>query len=123
MIQPVTTAGHRDMRDQTLLAGPRAPIGATARQMDLLRFVTGYIEAHDGIAPTMDDICLGLGLRSKSNASALIERLEVRGLIRRIPHRARSIEVLSAPGVPHAPDGAPLHFIRADRLARRNTCR
>ncbi len=66
----------------------------TPRQRDALAFIGRYQEQHGGVSPTMSEICIGLGLSSKSGAVRLLDGLEERGALRRIPHRVRSIEIL-----------------------------
>lgn len=69
-------------------------IGLTRRQQDALNFL---IDFHDqnGIYPSFDEIKDGIGLASKSGVHRLLTALEKRGYIRRLPDRARAIEVFS----------------------------
>lgn len=83
----------------------------TPRQADLLRFIAGYQEAHDGISPTLSECVAALGLAGKSNAHRLITRLQERGHVRRLPRRDRAIELLTSPAIPRAPNGQPLLFV------------
>lgn len=66
----------------------------TAKQAQCLAFLTDRIEA-TGIAPSYAEMQAHLGLTSKSGVHRLIAALEERGRIRRIPNRARCIEVLA----------------------------
>jgi repressor LexA len=50
-----------------------------------------------GVSPSFDEMKDALGLKSKSGIHRLITGLEERGFIRRLPHRARAIEVLRLP--------------------------
>ena len=68
----------------------------TRKQHDLLIFVHKCLKA-DGISPSFDEMRDALGLRSKSGIHRLITALEERGFIRRLPHRARALEVLMLP--------------------------
>jgi repressor LexA len=52
----------------------------------------------EGVAPTRTEMMAALGLRSKSGAQRLVEALIERGYLRRLPHRARAIEILRRPG-------------------------
>lgn len=90
------------------------PFPPTRRQLDLLRFVRGFQLAH-GFGPSVQEIAAGLGFRnaSKSAAVRLVVGCEERGLLRRLPSRARSIELVDPPAIPFAPDGAPLFFVPA----------
>jgi SOS-response transcriptional repressor LexA len=92
-------------------APPEPPYPATARQMDLLRFIVGYQEASGGVAPSRDDMCRGLGFVTKSNAGRLLDGLEERGWVRLLRNRARAIDVVHAPPIPRSPDGAPLYAV------------
>lgn len=66
----------------------------TRKQAELLDFIIGRIDA-DGIAPSFEEMKEALGLSSKSGVHRLIDALVERGHIRRIPNRARSIELCS----------------------------
>lgn len=69
----------------------------TRRQIEGFDFIKGYIAAN-GFAPTFDEIGEAIGLRSKSGVFRLLERLEERGAIRRLPDKARGIELVEARG-------------------------
>jgi repressor LexA len=59
-----------------------------------------FVEKHlreSGVSPSFDEMKEALGLRSKSGIHRLISGLEERGFIRRLPHRARALEVLRLP--------------------------
>jgi repressor LexA len=68
----------------------------TARQRDLLVYIEQRL-AGDGYPPLFDEMKEALHLRSKSGIHRLIKALEERGFIRRLPNRARSIEVVRGP--------------------------
>lgn len=69
-------------------------IGLTGKQRQLLTFIVEHLEAHDGVAPSYDQMKDAMGLRSKSGIHRLINSLEERGFIERMPHRARAIGLL-----------------------------
>lgn len=79
---------------------------------DVLCYVAGYLEAHDGIGPSYQNICDALGIHSKSNVNRKMDELGARGLIARRFHRARCLEVLQPVAVPRTPQGEPLYFLR-----------
>ncbi len=68
----------------------------TKKQHELLVFIRERLESN-GVSPSFDEMKDALGLRSKSGIHRLITGLEERGFIRRLPHRARALEVLKAP--------------------------
>lgn len=68
----------------------------TKRQRDLLRFVKRYT-ANNGYCPNYDEIMQGIGLKSKNGVWRLVNELEQRGFVRRLPNRARAIEVVRMP--------------------------
>ena len=68
----------------------------TRKQMDLLNFIHKRLQK-DGVPPSFDEMKEALDLRSKSGIHRLITALEERGFIRRLPHRARAIEILRLP--------------------------
>lgn len=74
----------------------------TRKQHDLLRFIHERMR-ESGVPPSFDEMKDALNLRSKSGIHRLIIALEERGFIRRLPNRARAIEVIRLPEVPVAP--------------------
>jgi repressor LexA len=71
-------------------------IGLTTKQREMLAFIERHLEANNGIAPTYDEMALGVGVASKSGVARLIDALEERGYIRRLRNRARALEVVPA---------------------------
>ena len=69
----------------------------TKKQHELLMFINQRLAA-TGVAPSFDEMKDALRLRSKSGIHRLISGLEERGFIRRLPHRARALEVIKLPG-------------------------
>ena len=65
----------------------------TSKQLELLKFLEEKIGT-SGVAPSFEEMKYALGLRSKSGIHRLICGLEERGFLRKLPHRARSIEIL-----------------------------
>ena len=68
----------------------------TRKQFELLRFVHQRL-TESGVPPSFDEMKDALDLRSKSGIHRLITALEERGFIRRLPNRARAIEVIKLP--------------------------
>src|SRR5919205_2448888 len=68
----------------------------TAKQRELLLFVDQRLK-QDGISPSFDEMREALDLKSKSGVHRLISALEERGFIRRLPNRARALEVVKIP--------------------------
>lgn len=68
----------------------------TRKQLDLLEFIHKRLKK-DGVPPSFDEMKEALDLRSKSGIHRLITALEERGFIRRLPHRARAIEIMRLP--------------------------
>ena len=68
----------------------------TAKQRDLLLFIHNRL-TETGVPPSFDEMKLALDLKSKSGIHRLIMALEERGFIRRLPHRARALEVVKLP--------------------------
>ncbi len=64
----------------------------TSKQNELLRFIHQRLQ-ENGVPPSFDEMKEALDLRSKSGIHRLIMALEERGFIRRLPNRARAIEV------------------------------
>jgi repressor LexA len=68
----------------------------TAKQHELLRYIQRKLE-ETGISPSFEEMKEALDLKSKSGVHRLISALEERGFIRRLPNRARALEVLRQP--------------------------
>ena len=68
----------------------------TKKQSDLLRFINERLK-ESGVPPSFEEMTEALDLRSKSGIHRLIMALEERGFIRRLPNRARALEVLRLP--------------------------
>ena len=71
----------------------------TAKQRELLLFIDARLK-EGGISPSFDEMREALDLKSKSGVHRLISALEERGFIRRLPNRARALEVVKLPEQP-----------------------
>ena len=76
----------------------------TAKQRELLSYIDQRLKA-SGVSPSFDEMREALDLKSKSGVHRLISALEERQFIRRLPNRARALEVVRMPesGSPAAP--------------------
>ena len=79
----------------------------TKKQYLLLMFIDHRLN-DTGVSPSFDEMKDALELKSKSGIHRLITGLEERGFIRRLPHRARALEVLKLPE--NAPTAAKKSF-------------
>lgn len=68
----------------------------TTKQQELLTFINNRLD-EGGVSPSFEEMKDALDLRSKSGIHRLINALEERGFIRRLPNRARALEVLKLP--------------------------
>ena len=68
----------------------------TRKQHELIRFIQARLE-DTGVSPSFEEMKEALDLKSKSGVHRLISALEERGFIRRLPNRARALEVLRQP--------------------------
>ncbi|PZO72506.1 MAG: repressor LexA [Pelagerythrobacter marensis] len=68
----------------------------TAKQHELIRFIQQRLE-DTGISPSFEEMKEALDLKSKSGVHRLISALEERGFIRRLPNRARALEIVRQP--------------------------
>lgn len=68
----------------------------TPKQKELLMFIHERVK-ETGVPPSFDEMKEALDLRSKSGIHRLITALEERGFIRRLPHRARALEITRLP--------------------------
>jgi repressor LexA len=78
----------------------------TLKQKELLLFIHARLQS-SGVPPSFDEMKDALDLKSKSGIHRLITALEERGFIRRLPHRARALEVIKLPdNAPEQPEAA-----------------
>jgi repressor LexA len=70
----------------------------TAKQHELLMFIHDRLGS-TGVSPSFDEMREALDLKSKSGVHRLISALEERSFIRRLPNRARALEVLKLPEI------------------------
>ena len=68
----------------------------TVKQRELLLFIDQRLK-ESGVSPSFDEMREALDLKSKSGVHRLISALEERAFIRRLPNRARALEVLRMP--------------------------
>jgi len=88
------------------------PAMLTAKQQQLLLFIKQHLDK-GGVSPSFEEMKDALDLKSKSGIHRLISALEERGFIRRLPNRARALEVLKLP------DGVAVLPPRVDPVATR----
>ncbi|HLL32147.1 MAG TPA: transcriptional repressor LexA [Allosphingosinicella sp.] len=68
----------------------------TRKQSELLTYIQARL-AESGVSPSFEEMKEALALKSKSGVHRLISALEERGFIRRLPNRARALEILKMP--------------------------
>jgi repressor LexA len=83
----------------------------TAKQRELLLFIDDRLK-ESGVSPSFDEMREALDLKSKSGVHRLISALEERGFIRRLPNRARALEVMKLPETRPETQGATVTPIR-----------
>ena len=81
----------------------------TNKQRDLLLLIHDRM-SKTSVAPSFEEMKEAIGLKSKSSVHRLISALEEKGFLRKIPQRARAIEVKKLPE-----QLAPLKNVRPDR--------
>ncbi len=100
----------------------------TKKQLELLTFLQNYLKKND-VPPSFDEMKDALNLKSKSGIHRLVSALEERGFIRRLPNRARAIEIIKTTAIepsiksvtktlpqrPFSPNVIPGNFPRAIR--------
>lgn len=87
----------------------------TRKQSELLTYIQARL-AESGVSPSFEEMKEALALKSKSGVHRLISALEERGFIRRLPNRARALEILRMPegqSGAAAPPKAPPHPLQA----------
>lgn len=73
----------------------------TKKQHELICFINDRL-AETGVSPSFEEMKDALDLKSKSGVHRLISALEERGFLRRLPNRARALEVLKVPDRPES---------------------
>ena len=68
----------------------------TSKQRELLQFIHERLR-QSGVSPSFDEMREALDLKSKSGVHRLVSALEERQFIRRLPNRARALEVIKMP--------------------------
>lgn len=81
----------------------------TQKQKDLLMLIHARLQ-ETGVPPSFDEMKEALELKSKSGIHRLITALEERGFIRRLPHRARALEIIKLPEASAGPQ--PLQSVQ-----------
>ncbi len=66
----------------------------TRKQHELLSYIKDYIAKSGGVAPSFEEMKGAIGIASKSGVHRLLQALEERGLVRRLPDRARALVVV-----------------------------
>lgn len=96
----------------------------TRKQHELIRFIQLRLE-ENGISPSFEEMKEALDLKSKSGVHRLISALEERGFIRRLPNRARALEVIRTPedAVPAARSQMPANDTVIPALAAKTVSR
>lgn len=84
----------------------------TAKQRELLLFIDARLK-EGGISPSFDEMREALDLKSKSGVHRLISALEERGFIRRLPNRARALEVVKLPETKPSATVTPIRPVAA----------
>ena len=79
----------------------------TRKQQELLLYIDSKLK-EGGVSPSFEEMKEALDLKSKSGVHRLISALEERGFIRRLPNRARALEVLKMPEI-RAPQAANIN--------------
>ena len=90
----------------------------TAKQHELLLFIHQRL-GETGVSPSFEEMKAALDLKSKSGVHRLIGALEERQFLRRLPNRARALEVMRLPGGAPAGQGGDLGGAVADLAAAR----
>ncbi|HBQ22292.1 MAG TPA: repressor LexA [Alphaproteobacteria bacterium] len=86
----------------------------TEKQQNLLTYIEAFL-AEQGRPPSFEQMMAAMGLKSKSNIHRLIGALEERGYIKRLPNKARALEVLKS-SIPQNPGAANLHMAETSEV-------
>jgi repressor LexA len=87
----------------------------TRKQSELLTYIQAEL-SKSGVSPSFEEMKEALALKSKSGVHRLISALEERGFIRRLPNRARALEILRMPDT-QAGSAAPPNLVTPPHAA------
>lgn len=104
-------------KNRTLVERAVRGLMLTRKQYDLLTFIHERLQ-ETGVSPSFDEMKAALDLKSKSGIHRLITGLEERGYIRRLPHRARALEVVRLPENTE-PETLPIRNRRVEDIRQR----
>jgi len=90
----------------------------TRKQLELLLYIDSYLRQH-GTAPSFEEMKEAVNLKSKSGIHRLVSALEERGFLRRLPHRARALEVVKMPASVRPVQDAPSHGFKPNVIEGR----
>lgn len=90
-VVPIEAAERALRAIERRTAGPSG--GLTPRQRDAMLAIQAAVD-REGVTPSRRELMRALGLASISQAAELVVRLEERGWLRRLPGRARGLEIL-----------------------------
>ena len=82
----------------------------TRKQQELLLFLDERI-SQSGVTPSFEEMKVKVGLKSKSGIHRLISALEDRGFIKKLPFKARAIEILKLPNIKQKPSDEKIEII------------
>ena len=88
----------------------------TRKQHELLCFINDRL-SETGVSPSFEEMKEALDLKSKSGVHRLISALEERNFIRRLPNRARALEILRLPDAMKAKPAGKTPAVAAPRGA------
>ena len=82
----------------------------TRKQQELLLFLDERI-SQSGVTPSFEEMKVKVGLKSKSGIHRLISALEDRGFIKKLPFKARAIEILKLPSLKQKPSDEKIEIM------------
>ncbi|MGY3581971.1 repressor LexA [Bradyrhizobium sp. USDA 4341] len=88
----------------------------TRKQYALLSFIESKLR--EGVTPSFDEMRVAMGIRSKSGVHRLVSGLEERGFLRRLPHRARTLEIVKLPPSLTKQPSRPSDFVTVSVMGR-----
>lgn len=92
-------------------------LGLTARQAELLAFIRSSIK-HNGCAPSYAEMAGAMGIASRGAVAGMVDRLEERGVIRRVAGSARSISIVEQGGLSAALEARIAAYCRCTEMTR-----
>lgn len=96
---------------------PAVPFGLTPHARVALVFIRSYMREHNGVSPSYNEIAKFLGIVSRSGVHRIVNELEKRGRVRRIPQHERSLIPVEIFAIPESALGRLVDYAETESIS------